>query len=61
MNKRRKHEPTNAVGKWEFTLDRNKVHESARATLVAVHKRTEEIREEAHLKRVAAFSRSQGL
>ena len=53
MSKKRKNEPTDAVGKWEFTLDRDQVRASTREVLTAAQERTKEIRE-TRLKRVAA-------
>lgn len=53
MSKKRKNNPKHAVGKWEFTLDRDQVRTSTREVLVAVKERTKEIRE-TRLKRVSA-------
>lgn len=53
MNKKRKNEPTAAVGKWEFSLDRDQVRASTHEVLTAAQERTKEIRE-TRLKRVAA-------
>ena len=53
MSKKRKNHPTDAVGKWEFTLDREQVRASTREVLAAAQERTKEIRE-TRLKRVAA-------
>ena len=53
MSKKRKNEPTDAVGKWEFTLDRDRVRSSTREVLATAQERTKEIRE-TRLRRVAA-------
>lgn len=53
MNQKRKNDPADAVGKWEFTLDRDRLRESTREVLTAAQERTKEIRE-TRLKRVSA-------
>ena len=53
MSKKRKNNPMNAVGKWEFTLDRDQVRTLTREVLAAAQERTKEIRE-TRLKRVSA-------
>ena len=53
MSKKRKYVQTDAVGKWEFTLDRDQVRASTREVLTTAQERTKEIRE-TRQKRVAA-------
>ena len=53
MSQKRKNDRADAVGKWEFTLDRERVRRSTREVLTAAQERTKEIRETG-LKRVSA-------
>ncbi|MEM8814728.1 MAG: hypothetical protein AAGE85_02815 [Pseudomonadota bacterium] len=45
MSKKRKTKQYDAVGKWEFTLDREQVSASTRKVLTTAQERTREIRE----------------
>jgi len=53
MSKKRKVESADAVGKWEFTLDREHARASMREVLKSAQARTKEIRE-TRQKRVSA-------
>ena len=53
MSQKRRNARADAVGKWEFTSDRDQVRESTCKVLIAVQERTKEIRE-TRLKRVSA-------
>lgn len=53
MSKKHKIQRSDAVGKWEFTLDRDQVRASMREVLNTARKRTKEMRE-THKKGVAA-------
>lgn len=53
MGKKRKTERTDAVGRWEFDLDRDQIRASMREVLVTARERTKEIRE-TRRRRVAA-------
>lgn len=53
MSQKRRNARADAVGKWDFTLDRDRVRESTREVLIAAQERTKEIRE-TRLKRVSA-------
>ena len=53
VSKKHKIQRSDAVGKWEFTLDRDQVRASMRDVLKTAQERTKEIRE-THQKGVAA-------
>lgn len=53
LKRKRKTEEADTVGKWDFTLDRDRVHTYTREVLIAAQQRTKELRE-ARLARLAA-------